>query len=97
MHVRPGYRENLVDLQGTLKLHMQFYNRISRLQRPSAMKIGMHIILCVHAVWLQTVLLGEYTSFACANLYYHATLIFFNNICRTLMCVYTYNEMYEKL
>ena len=33
-HIRPGYREKLADLQGTLKLHMQFYNRISRLQRP---------------------------------------------------------------
>ena len=30
----PCYREKLADLQGTLKLHVRFYNRISRLQRP---------------------------------------------------------------
>ena len=34
MHARPGYREKLANLQGTLKLHMRFYNRILRLQRP---------------------------------------------------------------
>ena len=28
VHVNPGYREKSADLQGTLKLHMRFYNRI---------------------------------------------------------------------
>ena len=53
VHVRPGYREKSPNLQGTLKLHVQFYDRISRSQRPT-MKIGMHIILCVHAIWQKT-------------------------------------------
>ena len=34
VHICPGYREKLVDLQGTLKVHVQFYNRISRSYRP---------------------------------------------------------------
>ena len=34
MHVHPGYREKSADLQGTLKLYMRFYNKISRSQRP---------------------------------------------------------------
>ena len=33
-NVRPGYREKSADLQGALKLHLQFYNRISRSHRP---------------------------------------------------------------
>ena len=35
MHVLcPGYREKWANLQGTLKLHMQFFNKMLRLQRP---------------------------------------------------------------
>ena len=34
VHIYPGYKEKSADLEGTLKLHMRFYNRISRLQRP---------------------------------------------------------------
>ena len=33
VHVRPGYREKSADLQGTLKAHLRFYNRISRLHK----------------------------------------------------------------
>ena len=33
VHVRPGYREKSADLQGTLKLPLQFYDRISRSHR----------------------------------------------------------------
>ena len=51
--VHSGYREKSADLQGKLKLHVQFCNRVSRLQRP-AMKISMHLIFCMHAVWLKT-------------------------------------------
>ena len=51
MHVRPDHREKLADLQGTLKLHLQFYDRTSRSHRPRN-EIDMHIILCVHTVWL---------------------------------------------
>ena len=34
VHIRPGYREKSGDLQGTLKVHLQFYDRISRSHRP---------------------------------------------------------------
>ena len=34
VHVRPGYREKLPDLQGTLKVHLRIYNKISSLHRP---------------------------------------------------------------
>ena len=34
MHVRPGSRDKSTDLQGALKLHMPFCNRISMLQTP---------------------------------------------------------------
>ena len=34
VHLRPGYREKSADLQRTLKLYMQLYNRISRSQTP---------------------------------------------------------------
>ena len=34
VHVRPGYREKLADLQGTHKPHLRFYNRFLRLQTP---------------------------------------------------------------
>ena len=34
VHIRPGYREKSLNLQGTLKLHLRYYNRISRLQKP---------------------------------------------------------------
>ena len=34
VHVCPGYREKSADLQGTLKLHVRFYNRILKLQTP---------------------------------------------------------------
>ena len=34
VHIRPGYRENPADLQGKLKVPVQFFNRISRLHRP---------------------------------------------------------------
>ena len=47
MHVRPDYRKKSADLQG------DFMTEFQGCTGP-AMKIGMHIILCVHAVWLQT-------------------------------------------
>ena len=34
MHIRDGYREKLANLQCILKLHVRFYNRISKLQGP---------------------------------------------------------------
>ena len=34
VHVRPGYKEKSPDLQGTLKAHLRFYNRMSRSYRP---------------------------------------------------------------
>ena len=30
VHIHPGYREKSADLQGTLKLHLRFSNKISR-------------------------------------------------------------------
>ena len=33
VHVRPGYREKSPDLQGTLMVHLRFYNKISRSHR----------------------------------------------------------------
>ena len=34
VYVRPGYRDKSAGLQGTLKVHLRFYNRILRLQTP---------------------------------------------------------------
>ena len=48
-HVCPGYREKSVDLQGTLKLHLPFYNRISRSHRPCNENWHANH-LCIHAV-----------------------------------------------
>ena len=31
VYVRPGYREKSADLQGNVKVHLRFYDRISRL------------------------------------------------------------------
>ena len=42
----PGYWENSPDLQGTLKLHMWLYNRISRLQKPHSKNWHAHYALC---------------------------------------------------
>ena len=53
MYVRPGYREKLADLQGTLKAHLRFYNKISRSHRPCNENWDAHF-LCVHAGCLQT-------------------------------------------
>ena len=49
VHVRPGYRENSTDLQVTLKLHLQFYDKISRSHRPRNENWQAHLP-CVHAV-----------------------------------------------
>ena len=40
------------DLQGTLELHLQFYDKISRSHRPCNENWHAHF-LCMHAVWLQ--------------------------------------------
>ena len=51
VHVHPGYKEKSPDLQGTLKLHLLVKTEYQGRRGPE-MKIGMHIILCVHAAWL---------------------------------------------
>ena len=52
VHIHNGYREKSADLQRTLKLHLQFYNRISRLQR-LCFESGVHMFLCMLAAWAQ--------------------------------------------
>ena len=52
MHVRPGYREKSANLQGTLKVHLRFYNRISRLQSPHNENWNAHYSL--HACSMST-------------------------------------------
>ena len=50
VHVHPGYREKSADLQGTLKLHMQLYNRMLRLQRSHNEKWHAHCSLRAHSM-----------------------------------------------
>ena len=54
MHVRPGYREKLADLQGTLKLHLRFYDRILRLQTPRNKNWHANYSLRVHSMATNT-------------------------------------------
>ena len=55
IHARgPGYREKPADLQGTLKLHVQFYNRISKSQRPRNEYWYTHYSLHAHSVATNT-------------------------------------------
>ena len=53
VHVRPGYREKSPDLQGTLKAHLRFENKISRSHRPCNENWHTHFP-CVHTRYLQT-------------------------------------------
>ena len=51
VHARTSWlQKKSADLQGTLKVHVQFYNRISRSHRPCNENWHAHF-LCVHAVW----------------------------------------------
>ena len=50
VHIRPGYRDKLADLQGTLKLQVQFYNRISRSQRLRSENWHGHYSLHTHGM-----------------------------------------------
>ena len=50
MHVRLRYIENLADLQGTRKLYLRCYNKISRLHKPCNENWHAHF-LCVYAVY----------------------------------------------
>ena len=50
VHVRPGYREKSADLQGTLKPHLQFYNRFLRLQGPHNEQWHAHYTLCARSM-----------------------------------------------
>ena len=50
MHIRPGYREKSANLQGTLQLHVRFYNKISRWQRPHNENWRAHYSLRAHSM-----------------------------------------------
>ena len=65
-----------------------------------AMEIDMHIFCactqCVHYDLTNDTLVGRiHLVITCKSLlpHYQATVIFFNNICSTLTCLYTYNGM----
>ena len=48
--VCPGDREKSAALQGKLKLHVRFYNRISMSQRPHNENWNAHYSLCAHSM-----------------------------------------------
>ena len=50
MHACPGYREKAADFQGAQKLHMRFYNRISRSQRACNENWHAHYFLRAHSM-----------------------------------------------
>ena len=54
VHVRPSYREKTADLQGTLKPHVRFYNRISRSQTPRNKNWRAHYSLHADSVVTNT-------------------------------------------
>ena len=54
VHVHPGYIEKLVNVQGTLKLHVRFCDRSSRSQRPHNENWYAHYFLYSHSMATNT-------------------------------------------
>ena len=52
MHVHPGYSKKSANLQGTHKVHLRFYNKMSRSYSPCNENLHAHF-LCLHAGYLQ--------------------------------------------
>ena len=81
-------------------------NHASEWEEPTTLARGMHVPKCpgsypsgidafVDIYLTSDTWLGEFTLFAHGSLlpHYQPTFIFFNNICNTLTCAYTYDRM----
>ena len=93
MHVRPGYGENHLICKGHSSYTHNFITECRGSTDP-AMKIGMYIILCVHAVWLQThpCLKGNLQDLG--TCIFSASVVFSAQLLILFACVISYTHVY---